>query len=105
MPQGPVPQAVPCAIGAAGFAFAHLVTALALIGPLRDPVRNVRGIVFGLVACAGVPLLALVAGHVRGIPLGWRLIDCSFGLVCGVPLAVCLRLVGRLADAESHDAP
>jgi hypothetical protein len=35
--------------------------------------------------------LALIAGAVRGIPLGWRLLDCSFGVVGCLPLLVCRR--------------
>jgi len=50
-------------------------------------VRNKWVITFGLIACAGVIPLALIAGQVRGIPFAWRLIDCSFGVVGGIPLA------------------
>ena len=68
------------AYGADWLAFAHLVIAVAFIGPLRDPVRNAWVVTFGLVACAAVVPLALIAGAVRGIPLYWRLIDCAFGV-------------------------
>lgn len=34
-------------------AFAHLVIAVAFLGPYRDPVRNVWVVEFGLIACAG----------------------------------------------------
>lgn len=34
-------------------AFAHLVIAVAFWGPLRDPVRNVWVVKFGMIACAG----------------------------------------------------
>ena len=50
-------------------------------------------ITFGLIACAGVIPLALIAGPVRGIPVYWRLIDCSFGIVGCVPLLICRRAV------------
>jgi len=46
-----------------------LVIAAAFIGPYVDPVRNKWAITFGLVACAGVMPLALIAGSTRGIPL------------------------------------
>jgi hypothetical protein len=49
-----------------------------------------------MLACAGVPLLALIAGPIRGIPFYWRLIDCSFGLFCGLALLPLRRLVLRL---------
>jgi hypothetical protein len=59
---------------------AHFVLAILFIGPLRDPVKNIWVIQFGLIACALVIPFAFVAGHFRGIPIGWRLIDCSFGV-------------------------
>ena len=77
-------------------AFAHLVIAVAFLGPLRDPVRNRWVLTFGLIACAGVVPLALIAGEVRGIPFYWRLIDCSFGVLGAIPLLICLLYVRRL---------
>jgi len=74
------------AYGTDWLAFAHLVIAVAFIGPYIDPVRNKWVITFGLIACAGVIPLALIAGAIRGIPFPWRLIDCSFGLIGAVPL-------------------
>lgn len=84
------------AYGTDWLAFAHLVIAIAFIGPLRDPVRNRWVLMFGVIACAGVVPLALIAGPIRGIPFYWRLIDCSFGVVGVVPLLICLRDVERL---------
>jgi len=78
-------------------AFAHLVIALLFIGPLKDPVRNIWVIEWGLIACALVPVLALICGPLRGIPFGWRLIDCSFGVVGIVPLYLCYRWTKELA--------
>jgi hypothetical protein len=84
------------AYGTDWLAFAHLAIAVAFIGPLVDPVRNKWVIRFGLIACAGVIPLALIAGAVRGIPVGWRLIDCSFGVFGSIPLLVCRREIRRL---------
>ena len=84
------------AYGTDWLAFAHLVLAIVFVGPLRDPVRNKWVLHFGLMACAAVPLLALIAGPIRGIPFGWRLIDCSFGVFGAIPLAIALRLTNRL---------
>lgn len=81
------------AYGTDWLAFAHLVIAVAFIGPYIDPVRNKWVITFGLIACVGVIPLALVAGQIRGIPLPWRLIDCSFGLFGTVPLLICRRCI------------
>jgi hypothetical protein len=84
------------AYGTDWLAFAHLVIAAAFVGPFVDPVRNKWVIQFGLIACAGVIPLALIAGPIRGIPLPWRLVDCSFGVFGSIPLLVCLRSVGVL---------
>lgn len=77
-------------------AFAHLVIAVAFIGPLRDPVRNRWVIQFGMIACALVIPLAMIAGLIREIPFFWRLIDCSFGIIGIVPLVLADRAVNRL---------
>jgi hypothetical protein len=92
------------AYGTDWLAFAHLVIAMAFIGPYIDPVRNKWVISFGLICCAGVIPLALIAGHIRGIPLGWRLIDCSFGVFGSVPLLLCRRSLFRLEHPMSEPA-
>jgi hypothetical protein len=81
------------AYGTDWLAFAHLVIAIVFVGPYLDPVRNKWGITFGLIACAGVLPLALIAGPIRGIPLPWRLIDCSFGVFGCLPLLLCWRSI------------
>jgi hypothetical protein len=86
------------AYGTDWLAFGHLVIAVAFLGPLFDPVRNKWVLVFGVIACAGVLPLALIAGYLRGIPFYWRLIDCSFGVIGVVPLLICLRYVRRLEE-------
>jgi hypothetical protein len=74
-------------------AFAHIVIAVAFLGPLRDPVKNIWVVEFGMIACVLVIPLALVCGPIRGIPLGWQLLDCSFGVVGLVPLAIVRKLI------------
>lgn len=86
------------AYGTDWLAFAHLAIAVFFIGPLMDPVRNRWVLVAGLVACAAVVPTALIAGAARGIPLYWRLIDCSFGVVGAVPLLYSLALARRLEE-------
>jgi hypothetical protein len=81
------------AYGTDWLAFAHLVIATAFIGPYVDPVRNKWVITFGFIACAGVIPLALIAGAMRGIPLPWRFLDCSFGILGSVPLLICKRSI------------
>jgi hypothetical protein len=84
------------AYGTDWLAFAHFVLAILFIGPLRDPVKNIWVIEFGMIACVLVTPFALIVGSIRGIPLGWRLIDCSFGVIGIVPLWICRQLVQRL---------
>lgn len=88
------------AYGTDWLAFAHLAIAVAFVGPYLDPVRNKWIISFGLIACAGVIPLALIAGPLRGIPLGWRLIDCSFGVVGSIPLLICRRSIQVLEQTR-----
>lgn len=90
------------AYGTDWLAFAHLVIAVAFIGPLRDPVRNEWVVTFGLIACVAVIPLALIAGAVRGIPFYWRLIDCSFGMLGAAVLWPCrlaIRDLERMSGA------
>jgi hypothetical protein len=82
-------------------AFAHIVIAIAFIGPLRDPVRNRWVIDFGLIACGLVIPLALIAGPLRGIPFFWQLIDCSFGVVGAIPLWLARRAVQHLENSTA----
>jgi hypothetical protein len=90
------------AYGTDWLAFAHVVIAVAFIGPWRDPVRNVWVVEFGMIACALVVPFALAMGSVREIPLGWRLIDCSFGFFGIIPLWFCRGLIKQLAHANSN---
>jgi hypothetical protein len=88
------------AYGTDWLAFAHLVIAVAFIGPYLDPIRNKWVITFGLIACGGVIPLALIAGPIRGVPFGWRLIDCSFGVCGAIPLLLCNRLVSKMESEQ-----
>ena len=81
-------------------AFAHFVLAILFIGPLRNPVKNKWVIEFGIIACILIIPFAMVAGHYRGMPLWWRLIDCSFGLIGLIPLAICLKKIKKLEEEE-----
>jgi hypothetical protein len=86
------------AYGTDWLAFGHFAIAVAFIGPLRDPVRNAWVIDFGLVACLSVIPFALVMGPIRGIPIYWRLIDCSFGVLGMIPLLRCRKCISELAQ-------
>jgi hypothetical protein len=85
-------------------AFAHLVIAVVFIGPLKDPVRNIWVIQFGMIACIAIFPLAFIAGSIRGIPFFWRLIDCSFGVMGFIPLYICYRYARLLEDYGKESA-
>ena len=85
------------AYGTDWLAFAHIVIALFFIGPLINPVRNIWILQAGIIACVLIIPLALICGGIRQVPLGWRLIDCSFGVLGAIPLCYCLRLTRALA--------
>ena len=77
-------------------AFGHFVIAIVFFGALRDPVRNRWLFDFGLIACALVVPYALVFGGLRGVPIWWRLIDCSFGVLGLIPLWFCRKWTSEL---------
>ncbi len=77
-------------------AFAHLVIALAFIGPLRDPKRNIWVVQWAMLCCVAIIPLALIAGPIRGIPFWWQLIDCSFGVFGLIPLWIVHRHIKLL---------
>ncbi len=79
-------------------AFGHFVIAIAFIGALRDPVRNHWLFEFGMIACVLVVPYAFLFGGLRGIPMWWRLVDCSFGVFGFVPLWFCRKWAGELDD-------
>lgn len=77
-------------------AFAHIVIAVVFIGPLKDPVKNIWVLQFGMIACVMVFPLAFIAGPVRQIPFYWQLIDCSFGVFGFALLYWCYKNILRL---------
>ena len=77
-------------------AFAHLIIAIAFIGPLKDPIKNIWVIQWGMICCICVFPLAFIAGQVRHIPIYWTLVDCSFGVVGLILLILCYRKILRL---------
>ena len=83
-------------------AFAHFVLAILFIGPLRDPVKNIWVIEFGMIACLLIIPFALMAGYFRGIPFWWRLIDCSFGIIGLLPLIIIHKKTGQLKEFQTQ---
>ena len=72
-------------------AFAYFILAILFIGHIQYPVKNKWVIQFGMIACVLIIPFAMVAGYFRGIPIGWRLIDCSFGILGLLPLVICYQ--------------
>ena len=82
-------------------AFGHVVIAVAFVGVLRDPVRNRWLFDFGLIACALLIPWAFTFGALRGIPIWWRCIDCSFGVFGAVPLWWCRKWTKELEAGQT----
>ena len=82
-------------------AFAHIVISVAFIGPLRDPVKNIWVIQFGMISCIMVFPLAFIAGPIRGIPFYWQLIDCSFGVFGFALLYYCHKNILKLEQVQN----
>jgi hypothetical protein len=83
-------------LGTDWLAFGHIVIGLGFIGLLRDPLRNEWLVTWGMLACLLVIPWAWGFGWLRGIPWGWRLIDCAFGLGGLVPLLQIRRAIVEL---------
>lgn len=81
-------------------AFGHFVIAIAFIGALRDPVHNRWLFDFGLIAGALVIPYAFIFGGLRGIPVWWRMIDCSFGVFGAIPLWLCRKWAIELEQKD-----
>ncbi len=86
------------AYGTDWLAFAHIVIATAFIGPLRDPIKNIWVIEWGMIACVLVIPLAVIVNPIRGIPFFWTLVDCSFGVFGIIPLWFVRRDILHLAE-------
>lgn len=85
-------------------AFGHLVIAGFFIPAWRDPRRYVGNLIIGAWACAAVVPIAMICGAIREIPLGWRIIDCLFGVVGIVPLLIAIHLIRRADGASAEPA-
>ncbi|TAL41963.1 MAG: hypothetical protein EPN91_09545 [Salinibacterium sp.] len=92
------------AYGTDWLAFAHVMIAIVFVGPLRDPIRNIWVIQFGMIACACVIPATLITGAVRGIPIVWQLIDMSFGVFGIIPLLIVYRVIRKLEREKATTA-
>lgn len=86
------------AYGTDWLAFAHIIIAIFFIGVYKDPIKNIWIIQAGQIACLLVIPLAFIAGTIREIPIFWRIIDCSFGVIGIIPLLIVEKYIKRLVN-------
>jgi hypothetical protein len=86
------------AYGTDWLAFGHIVIAIAFLGPLRNPVRNIWVVEFGMIACALIVPWTLIFGAIRDIPFFWQIVDMSFGILGILPLWVVYQDILRISD-------
>lgn len=91
------------AYGTDWLAFAHIIIAISFIGPLKNPVKNIWVIQFGMIACVLIIPLAMIAGKIRDIPFFWRLIDCSFGIIGIIPLYICYKYIKKIENEKAFN--
>ncbi len=72
-------------------AYAHVMLAILFAGAIRDPARNIWIVQCGLIMCVLIPILAITAIPIRGLPLFWFWIDLAFAPGAGLPLWIALR--------------
>lgn len=89
------------AYGTDWLAFGPIIVALFFIAPWIDPKRNIAVLWVGVAACVLIIPTALICGPIREIPLGWRFIDCAFGVFGIVPL---LYVIGLTKKWHAHPA-
>ena len=76
--------------------FAHILIAIAFVGPLLDPVKNQWVVIWGMIASALTVLMAFIAEPFREIPFFWSLIDAIIGAGAFVVLWICNRLINQI---------
>ena len=81
--------------------YAFVVLAIFLLGAIKDPVRNVWVVQVFMVACCLGFILPFIVGPIRDIPVFWRSIDSSCGLIGLLFLLLPYRLIRKL-EALHH---
>ncbi|MBW8016467.1 MAG: hypothetical protein FVQ82_09785 [Planctomycetes bacterium] len=61
--------------------YACVVFAIFMIGAIKDPVKNIWIIQAYMLACLLAAALPFIAGPFRDIPIFWRCLDGSFGII------------------------
>jgi len=77
-------------------AFAHLLIAIAFIGPLKDPVKNEWVITWGMIISALSVLMALFGERLRGVPFWWSCIDAAIAILSFIIFWLCYKWIQQL---------
>jgi hypothetical protein len=86
------------AYGTDWLAFAHLMIAVFFVLPFRDPVPYSGVLWVGIFCPLMIFPLAFICGPIRGIPLWWSVIDCSFGVFFILPLWLALQKIRLISN-------
>lgn len=82
--------------------FAHLIIAIAFIGPLRDPVKNQWVVQWGMIASGLGILMAFGWERLRDIPIWWSFVDAGISYLAFVILWLCNRWITKLKLVTAH---
>ena len=77
-------------------AFAHVLIAIAFIGPLKDTIKNEWVVSWGIIASALSIVMALVWERLRDIPVWWSFIDTIIALIALIILWFCNNWIKQL---------
>ena len=77
-------------------AFAHVLIAIAFIGPLKDPIKNQWIIIWGMIASLLSIVMAFGWERMRGIPVWWSCIDAAIALAAFIILLICNKWIQDL---------
>ncbi len=83
-------------------AFAHLLIAIAFIGPLRDPIKNQWVVQWGMIASGLSVVVALVWERMRAVPFWWSLIDAGIALIAYLILWQCNKWINQLKTSKAN---
>ncbi len=81
------------AYGTDWLAYGHFAISFFFVAAVIRPAQSRLILLAGIVACLCLIPTAMICGQARGIPFGWRLIDCSFGVLGIIPLLYCRHLL------------
>jgi hypothetical protein len=86
-------------------AFAHFVIAIVFYGVIKNPVRNIWVVEFGMIACLMIIPFAFAFSAIRGLPAWWSIIDSSFGIFGILPLWWIRNKILKLEKLQEKEKP